>query len=67
MLHCLVCNDKDAEVKTQVIARCTSPKLRRKGLSETTWTVARLLKVGKAYEVSQVLAKEIEQAKEKVS
>ena len=48
------CNftEVDTEVKSQVISGCISQRLRRKGLSEVTWDLSKLIEVGKVYELS---------------
>ena len=48
------------EIKSQVISGCVSQKLRRKGLSETTWTLDDLLKHGRAFELSELHARDME-------
>ena len=59
--------DINAEVKSQVISGCISQRLRRKGLSEVTWDLPKLLEVGKVYELSDNTALDIERTTEKVN
>ena len=54
--------EPDSEIKSQVISGCQSQKLRRKGLSEPTWDLTRLIDCGRAIETSDMQAKDIERA-----
>ena len=55
------------EIKSQIISGCLSQKLRRKGLSEPSWNMEKLLEVGKALELSEIQALDIERCTESVS
>ena len=51
----------------QVISGCISQRLRRKGLSEVTWDLSKLIEVGKVYELSDNTTLDIERTTEKVN
>ena len=53
---------KDGEVKSQIIQTCTSNKLRRYALRESSLTLAKLLKTARTYELADSNAAEIEQS-----
>ena len=59
--------DADSEIKSQIISGCKSQKLRRKGLSETTWTLTNLLDNGRAFELSEKHAQDMEKSDSIVS
>ena len=59
--------DVTAEVKTQLIHGCTSAKLRRKGLTDGTMTLAKLLSEGRSMEIVEKQSKGIEQALKETS
>ena len=56
-----------AEVKTQLIHGCTSAKLRRKGLTDGTITLAKHLSEGRSMEIVEKQSKSIEQALKETS
>ncbi|XP_071949945.1 uncharacterized protein [Antedon mediterranea] len=49
--------DKEAEIKSQIIQRCQLVKVRNKGLSEANMTLKALLTFGRTLEATQVQAK----------
>lgn len=53
--------DKDKEVKTQIIQACTSRKLRRSALQHPEWSLSNLLNSGRAMELANKQAADIEQ------
>jgi len=56
------CNfhDNNFEIKHQLLNKCKSSRLRRKGLCETNWTLQRLLDYGRALEQSDSQASTME-------
>ena len=52
--------DVDKEIKSQIILSCSSQRLRRKALRDTTLTLETLLNEARALEISETQAKEIE-------
>ncbi len=57
----------DKEIKTQIIHGCRSHKLRIKALSEPTWDLNKVLSVGRAMELSEEQAADIERAEHAVN
>ena len=53
--------DVDREIKTQIVQSCCSHKLRTKALENPSYTLAQLLDVGKATELSKTQAANIEE------
>ena len=52
--------DVDKEIKSQIILSCSSKRLRRKALRDTTMTLETLLNEARALEISETQAKDIE-------
>ena len=52
--------DVDKEIKSQIILSCSSQRLRRKALRDTTMTHETLLNEARALEISETQAKDIE-------
>ena len=52
--------DVDKEIKSQIILSCSSKRLRRKALRDTTITLETLLNEARALEISETQAKDIE-------
>ena len=63
------CNftEVDTEVKSQVISGYLSQRLRRKGLSEVTWDLSKLIEIGKVYKLSDNTALDTEHTTEKIN
>ena len=59
--------DNDKEVKTQIIQACTSRKLRRSALQHSEWSLSNLLSPGRAMELANKHAADIEQPLEALS
>lgn len=59
--------DNDKEVKTQIIQACTSRKLRRSALQHPEWSLSNLLSSGRAMELANKHAADIEQTLEALS
>jgi hypothetical protein len=53
-------NDEDSEIKSQIILGCMSHKLRRLALEDDTMTLEKMLDKGRAQEIADEHAKEME-------
>ena len=60
-------HEAGGEIKSQIIAGCISQKLRRKGLTEPSWNLQKLIEMGKVCELADTQASDIEKTTEKIS